>query len=101
MCNENGLIGHCEGQGAQQSVEKWGFLVQSGRGSSASRIWSVAGTKEDSQLLNPVVEKRVEPSFQEQLERQLAAWRRNSAWVDETPALEVGIRDSPPFWHEF
>jgi hypothetical protein len=69
-------------------VEKWGFLLQSGRGSSASRIWSVTGTKPDSQLLASSM--NVEPSFQEQLERQLAAWRRNSAWVDEVPALEVG-----------
>ncbi|KAG0561944.1 hypothetical protein KC19_9G105000 [Ceratodon purpureus] len=78
-------------KGAQQSVEKWGFLLQSGRGNSASRIWSVAGPKDDLGLLKPVVEAKVEPSFQERLERQLAAWRRNSAWVDEVPALEVTV----------
>lgn len=81
------------GQGAQQSVERFGVLFPSGRSNSATSIPSVGGSRDPHALQS--VATKAEPSFHERLERQLAAWRRNSSWVDETPALEVGNPKNP------
>jgi len=63
---------------------KFGVLFSSAMGHSATSIGSVGGTKDSHSR------EKVKPSqLEEQLERQLAAWRRNSSWVDETPVLEV------------
>lgn len=70
-------------------MEKLGYLLHSGRGDSTNQIRSILGVKD-----SPVAETaaaKVEQSFQDRLERQLAAWRRNSSWVDEIPVLEVTV----------
>lgn len=67
-------------QGAQQSLEKFTQALQPGK---ASLTTSTTTPSQNEGVHRPFA------NFQEKLDRQLEAWRQNSAWIDEVPPLEV------------
>ena len=77
-------------QGAQQSLEMWTNMVQPKKMNFATTERLAEPTKiRETQILSGFGVEGEAPSLMQRLESQVAAWRLNSHWVDETPELQV------------
>ena len=77
-------------QGAQHSLEMWSNMVQPKKMNFATTERLAEPTKiRETQIFAGFGVEGEAPSLMQRLESQVAAWRLNSHWVDETPELQV------------
>ena len=77
-------------QGAQQSLEMWTNMVQPKKINFATTERLAEPTKiRETQTSSGFGVEGEAPSLMQRLESQVAAWRLNSQWIDETPDLQV------------
>jgi len=77
-------------KGAQHSLEMWTNMVQPKKMNFATTERLAEPTKiREPQILSGFGVEGEAPSLMQRLESQVAAWRLNSHWVDETPELQA------------